>query len=634
MRKIRKEVEKKKKIFSYILLLITPVITFWTVQMITLLSARNYVQGLKPIKEVIKRLFMMNTKYLLYNLVIYYVIFGIIILIFRKVKIAAAAYMVLMVILALVNYYVLMFRGQAFMLLDILGMGTAAEVAGSYEFKVSKLLLLTLLGAVVFVVFQFIFQKLELGKKGKRNLICRLCGLLVIIGVLWGSYPLTQKLENVYLWNLNEDHVNKGYAYTLLCEMRYFSVEKPDNYSKDSLDEITEKYADLKDDSDKETDNSKGSDKSEDTVQATNIIMIMNESLTDFESLGEVKSNKEILPYIRSMNQNVKHGHLQMPTFGGGTSRSEYEALTGNCLQFLPSGCAPYQLYVRDSEYGMADILKAQGYETIAMHPNKAANWNRETVYKSMGFDQFLNLSNWGSRWEKIRNFCSDESLFNKIIELYEDKEEGQKRFTFCVTMQNHGGYKENNSNGYQPDVKLDYDTKYPQAETYLSLARQSDIAFKNLIEYFENVDEPTMIVMFGDHWPKIESGFETEVLGKDLGSLDLVENQQLYKTPYVIWTNYPSETVEEDTSSNYLGSYVMQLAGVEMPEYNQFLMKLKEEIPVIGMGAVCDSDGNWYDMENLPKKYQELLNEYQIMEYNAQFEKKDIREDLFRLSN
>ena len=101
-----------------------------------------------------------------------------------------------------------------------------------------------------------------------------------------------------------------------------------------------------------------------------------------------------------------------------------------------------------------------------------------------------------------------------------------------------------------------------------------------------------------------------------------------------MIWTNYPSETVEEDISSNYLGSYVMQLAGVEMPEYNQFLMKLKEEIPVIGMGAVCDSDGNWYDMENLPEEYQELLNEYQIMEYNAQFEKKDIREDLFRLAN
>ena len=285
MRKITEKVEKKKKIFSYILLIITPVITFWVVQMITLLSARNYVQGLKPIKEVIKRLFMMNTKYLLYNLLIYYVIFGIIILICRKVKIAAASYMVLMVILALVNYYVLMFRGQAFMLLDVLGMGTAADVAGSYEFRLSKLLLLTLLGALAFVVFQFIFQKMELGIKGKKNRIMRLCGLLVIAFVLWRSYPLTQ--------NLNEDHVNKGYVYTLLCEMRYFSVEKPENYSKESLDEITEKYADL---DENKADNSEKTDKagsSESTVRATNIIMIMNESLTDFESLGDTSLYQE-----------------------------------------------------------------------------------------------------------------------------------------------------------------------------------------------------------------------------------------------------------------------------------------------------------------------------------------------------
>ncbi len=39
---------------------------------------------------------------------------------------------------------------------------------------------------------------------------------------------------------------------------------------------------------------------------------------------------------------------------------------------------------------------------------------------------------------------------------------------------------------------------EYTLAEMYLSLARQSDEAFKNLIGYFEKVDEPTMIVMFG----------------------------------------------------------------------------------------------------------------------------------------
>ncbi len=66
------------------------------------------------------------------------------------------------------------------------------------------------------------------------------------------------------------------------------------------------------------------------------------------------------------------------------------------------------------------------------------------------------------------------------------------------------------------------------------------------------------MIVMFGDHWPKIEEEFMAELLGGNRQSLGLVESQQSYTTPYVIWTNYPSETVEEDFSANYLGSYML----------------------------------------------------------------------------
>ena len=103
--------------------------------------------------------------------------------------------------------------------------------------------------------------------------------------------------------------------------------------------------------------------------------------------------------------------------------------------------------------------------------------------------------------------------------------------------MQNHGGYSQSTLKGYEPDVKLNYETEYPEAQTYLSLARESDKAFQNLVEYFEKVDEPTMIVMFGDHWPKLEEGFLAEVLGKDREKLDLFESQVTYTTPYVIWT-------------------------------------------------------------------------------------------------
>lgn len=138
------------------------------------------------------------------------------------------------------------------------------------------------------------------------------------------------------------------------------------------------------------------------------------------------------------------------------------------------------------------------------------------------------------------------------------------------------------------------------------------------------------MIVMFGDHWPQLEDGFFEQLLGKKKSSLETIESQITYTTPYIIWTNYPSETKEEDISCNYLGSSMLEKAGVQLTEYEQFLANLKEELPIIGVGAVCDKDGNWYTMDDLPEKYQTLLNEYQILQYNNQFEKKQIRESAF----
>lgn len=611
-------------IISVLLLVASPVVMFCAVQMITWLSGQKQL-GHIMFRNVVKSLTEIPADYVIKNMWIYIAVLFVLILIFRKIRWAVLVYGVLLTVITLVNYYVVMFRGQAFMLLDVLGMGTAADVMGNYSFTVPRHLKIILFFEAAFLIFQFVFQKLELGKKSRKNLICRMGSLVILFIVAVQALPLLKNAQGVNLWNVNKDYTQKGYLYTLLLEARYISVEKPDGYSQQKVDEILAE-------NEKETSEEKKTAAGNQTVPQ-NIIMIMNESLADFESTGDLQTDTEILPFIHSLNKNVTYGKLHVPTFGGGTARSEYEALTGNSIQFFPAACQPYELYVRDPEYGLADILKSQGYYTIAMHPNKAHNWNRASVYPCMGFDEFISLENWGEEHrELLRNYVSDKATFEKIISLYEEKDADEKLFTFCVTMQNHGGYTVEDRAGFEPTVKLGYDTEYPLAETYLSLARESDSAFKELLEYFEKVDEPTMIVMFGDHWPKIEEEFMAKLLGGNRQSLGLVESQQSYTTPYVIWTNYPFETVEEDFSANYLGSYMLQLAGLEMPGYNQFLMNLKEQLPIIGVGAVCDKDGNWYANDALPDDYKKLMTDYNILEYNNQFEKKDVIESLFTL--
>lgn len=159
-------------------------------------------------------------------------------------------------------------------------------------------------------------------------------------------------------------------------------------------------------------------------------------------------------------------------------------------------------------------------------------------------------------------------------------------------------------------DISLNYENSYPTAEMYLSLAKESDTAFAKLLKYFEKVEEPTMIVMFGDHWPNLDLGFFNELFGKDFGTLDLFERQRSYRTPYVIRTNYPSESKVEDMSANYFGSYILETAGLQLTTYNKLLQQLKEQIPIIGNGAFCDASGNWYAMDAVPEEHRELMNQ------------------------
>lgn len=187
-----------------------------------------------------------------------------------------------------------------------------------------------------------------------------------------------------------------------------------------------------------------------------------------------------------------------------------------------------------------------------------------------MGFDVFYAENNWGEM-EILRWVASDKSAYKKVIEI--DEESTEKQFVFLVTMQNHGGYTVQ-WEGFENDVFLNYGNEYPQAEQFLSLMQESDRALKELLEYYEKSSEPTMIIIFGDHQPAVEEEFYEELYGKELQELSFEEKQSRYVTPFIIWANYEIEEQNNvEISSNYLGSYILEQAGLELSPYNRFLI-------------------------------------------------------------
>lgn len=104
-------------------------------------------------------------------------------------------------------------------------------------------------------------------------------------------------------------------------------------------------------------------------------------------------------------------------------------------------------------------------------------------------------------------------------------------------------------------------------AEQYLTLAGKTDAAFRALVEYLRVFDEPTIVIMFGDHQPSVEQGFLDLAYGVTQEQMTMEQYMGKYYVPFVIWANYPLPgTGPETTSLNFLGQYLLRYAGIAAP--------------------------------------------------------------------
>ena len=206
--------------------------------------------------------------------------------------------------------------------------------------------------------------------------------------------------------------------------------------------------------------------------------------------------------------------------------------------------------------------------------------------------------------------------------------------FMFNVTMQNHSGYQYTYSN-FDQEIYLTgaMEGKYPKVDQYLSLIKKSDTALQELIEYYSQVDEPTIICIFGDHQPSVESAFYEELFGKPTSELTLEEEQKMYVTPFMIWANYDiEEKTVEDISLNYLATLLLETAELPMTAYQQYLTELHKTLPVITTLGYMDAEGSWYRMDDEDSPYAELVENYRKVQYNNLLDKRNRVNSLFLL--
>lgn len=577
---------------STLFLLAAPVLIFYTMEWFL----RNPFEKMRGPIQVLNIVFFELFALLLFALT-------------RSIRRTIRIESVLALIIGLVNYFVVQFRSNPVMPWDIFSIKTAASVANNYEYSLEPhAIVCVIIFIVLIAVCQLFPAKYNITKTP------RIAGALISLAllILLGNYVQTEECVSKFriyniLFTPNTMTYKDGTVVAFLLQCQYLSVDTPADYSPETAENLLADAA---------------TDKKEASLmqdELPNIIVIMNEAFSDLSILDEYTTNEDELPFIRSLMtgaENTISGYMDVSVLGGNTANTEFEFLTGDSMAFLPQGCIPYQQFVHDQTDSMATSLKNMGYRTIAMHPYRAKGWDRHEVYEYFGFDHFYSQTDFTDP-HMLRKYISDQADVEKVIEIYEEDPD-TPLFMFNVTMQNHSSYTDAFDN-FTPGIEVEGSDSFALNQ-YLSLLRESDRSLEYLISYFEQTNDPTIIVFFGDHQPTNSVVSPIYKLNdRSVSSLSEEELRARYQVPYVIHANFDiEESTDMPMSSNYLGAKTLEAAGLPLTDYQQFLVEQYEEYPSVSVMQITDADGNVSSITG----NEGLLQSYQILQYYHLFEK------------
>lgn len=541
------------------------------------------------------------------NIAFYYWLFLFVFFIAGRTSISMAICVAAIAIIGVGNYFVVMFRSNPIVPWDIYSFETAMSVADNYVFSVDWALA-EHIAMFILMLIVGVRTNIRLNKKILRPI---LTVAMCIPAYFYISYLWQDNLErntglNDTLFNAKYMHSKDGFFVSFILDIHFLQIEEPKNYSDEyALSLLNEQEV----------------EKVETPEELPDIIAIMDETFSDPAVLGEFETNKDYMPFVHSILRgevaNTISGYTDVSVLGGNTANSEFEFLTGNSMAFFQNGSVPYLQYIRDGISTIVPQLEEYGYTTYGTHPYRAKGWNREFIYDLMGFDYRYFQGSFPFE-DKLRNYVSDEADFKSILE-WRNNTEGPF-FMFNVTMQNHSNYGGDFDN-FDPQIvaKFKNTSSNKYLNKYLSLMYETDQDVASLLSELSQSDRKTIVVFWGDHQPNdyVVRPIYKEY-GLDFDNQTYEQQQQRQKTPFFIWANYDiQEQTNVEISLNYLNILLFETAGLQLDEYQTFRKNLWQgQIPMMNAVGYRNDDGDLVEYDDAPEEIQNLLNEYQNIQY------------------
>jgi len=564
--------------------------------------------------EAMNWIYFYNMQFIL-SFVVIYAIYILVYNLIGKVFLSMILTSCTLVILGIVNYLKLIFRGDPLYPSDftqIMHMQSVIPMVMDYfSWSYIFVIILSIVACIVAGIYMRRYiqnVKIHLGIRA-----------LLVVGSIfvlyaYGNFANTfmnkvfQKSGvDFVLWNQNENYASNGFVLGFISNLDTTVMEKPKNYSKENMLQIAN---DIKQQYSGNIGNQKKKEK-------PNIIFVMSESFWDPTKVTNLSFSEDPVPNLHHYIENFPGGQTISPTFGGNTANVEFEALTSYSMSLLKPGSIPYQQVVINKKEipSIPTALKKEGYYTSAIHSFGRSFFKRDDVYRVLGFDKF-NADDTMENVDIAGDYISDLAMSKEIIAELEKQK--QPTFIHAVTMQNHfpftaGRFGENliEING------LENEASKGELETYTEGLRRSDEALQYLIEQLDNLDRPTLLVFFGDHLPSLgtnksfykENGYITNEKTPS-------ERLAMAQTPLLMYANFdiPNDNLGV-VSPIYFSNLIFDYAGLNKSLFYQFLSGFYKEIPVLRDELKVDKNGEV--INDLTKKQKEMLEQYKMLQYD-----------------
>ena len=539
-----------------------------------------------------------------------------------------------------VNFYTLQLRGEPFLPWDLAQVSEAAGVASAAGIKIQTSMIVTVVVELALMASSFFLYR----GRHKQRWLPRVAGSAATAAALclliFGVYLQPAVCQAIGIvpdaWMQDRYYRYYGVVTGFMTNLSNLEIDKPDDYSEEAVDAILDNV----DESQKFSTSPlyptsyAATTAKDEQVKKPTIIYVMDESYWDVSELEQygIKFDTDVSANLHALQQTSAYGRAYSPSFGGGTCDVEFEALTGYSASFLPSGSKPYQQHVTKPMFALPSYLKTQGYQTAAVHCFWAKYWSRDTAYPNLGLDDFISLEDMHGVTKVRKHYwtnglVTDDSMADQIIGQYEKMKASSDEpvFLHAVTMQNHTNYNKDNYPDNQRVKVLEHPAGMKAStvgalEDFATGIRDADAMLGKLTAYFSQVDEPVILVFWGDHYNPIDSNYD--VYTTTGYASDSSADPRLHQTTLLLWSNYSDAQVDLGTIAAYdISPVMMNLYGLQQPLYFQFLNRqLRVASRACTRGVTMNLDGTT-TLE--PTEFQQRwTQEHWMLQYDLMFGK------------